>query len=345
MKIAIHPSKNSFSERWIEYCKERKIPFKLVNCYNADIIEQMLDCDALMWHFHQGNPKDILFAKQLLWSLQVAGKKVFPDFNTAWHFDDKVGQKYMLESIGAPLVPTWIFYEKNKALEWAEQAVFPKVFKLRGGGGSQNVKLVVSKYKAFKMINQAFGKGFPAYDPVGSLKERWRKYRLGKTDAKDLVKGLIRFLIPPPYARVMGRERGYIYFQEFIPGNNYDIRIVVIGDKAFGIKRMVRENDFRASGSGHIIYEKEQIDEEAVKLSFDYTDRLQSQCAAFDFLKCDGRLMLVEVSYGFVKEGYDPCPGYWDKSLNWHEGKFNPYGWIVENLIISTKKSKPGNQP
>jgi glycosyltransferase involved in cell wall biosynthesis len=34
-------------------------------------------------------------------------------------------------------------------------------------------------------------------------------------------------------------------------------QIIVIGDKAFGIKRMIRENDFRAPGSGMIKYEKD----------------------------------------------------------------------------------------
>jgi glutathione synthase/RimK-type ligase-like ATP-grasp enzyme len=335
MKLGIHQTKGSFSERWIAYCIANKIEYKLVDCYRNDIIQQLYDCDALMWHFHQGSPKDILFAKQLLWSLQVAGKKVFPDFNTNWHFDDKVGQKYLFESIGAPLVPTWVFYERDKALEWSGNATFPKVFKLRGGGGSQNVRLVNSKDSAIRLIKKAFRKGFPAYDPLGSIKERWRKYRLGKTDAKDVLKGLIRFFVFPPYARVMGHERGYIYFQEFIPGNDYDIRIVIIGDKAFGIKRMVRKNDFRASGSGYLIYEKEQIDPAAVGLSFDYAVQLHTKCAAFDYLYCNGKLMVVEISFGFVMEGYDPCPGYWDKDMNWHEGKFDPYGWMVENLISS----------
>jgi len=26
-------------------------------------------------------------------------------------------------------------------------------------------------------------------------------------------------------------------------------------------------------------------------------------------------------------------PGNWDKNLNWHEGKFDPYGWMVEELL------------
>lgn len=162
--IAIHNSTSGFHPRWIKYCRENKIPFKLVNCYSNDIIDQLENCNGLLWHFHQNNPKDILCAKQLLFSLQQAGKKAFPDFNTMWHFDDKLGQKYLLEAIGAPLVPTYIFYNKADALKWIEETNFPKVFKLRGGAGSANVQLVQTKYQAVKLIKKAFGKGFKNYD-------------------------------------------------------------------------------------------------------------------------------------------------------------------------------------
>ena len=31
---------------------------------------------------------------------------------------------------------------------------------------------------------------------------------------------------------MMGREKEYIYFQDFIPGNDYDTRVTIIGDRA-----------------------------------------------------------------------------------------------------------------
>lgn len=49
MKIAIHHRKGSFSERWIEYCTEKDIPFKIVNAYDSDIVKQVEDCDVFMW--------------------------------------------------------------------------------------------------------------------------------------------------------------------------------------------------------------------------------------------------------------------------------------------------------
>ncbi len=31
------------------------------------------------------------------------------------------------------------------------------------------------------------------------------------------------------------------------------------------------------------------------------------------------------------------CPGYWDSTLAWHEGQFNPQEWIVEGIINYSK--------
>ena len=336
--IAIHHSKGSFSDRWIAYCKANEIAYKIVDCYQSDIMHQLNDCDALMWHINHQNSKDVLFAKQLLYSVQAAGKRVFPDYNTAWHFDDKVGQKYLLEAIGAPLVPTWIMYNKKDALVWAEKNSFPKVFKLRGGAGSANVRLAKTKSEAVQLIEKAFGRGFSQYDSLGNLKERIRKYQLGKTDIFDVIKGFVRIIYPTKYTMVAGRERGYVYFQEFIPENNYDIRVIVIGDKAFAIKRMVRDDDFRASGSGNIRYEKVNFEDTTIKLSFFLSCKLKSQCVAFDYVYQDKQPYLVEISFGFVKEVYDSCVGYWDNEMNWYEGLFDPYGWMVDDLLQSKYK-------
>ncbi|MDX9697187.1 MAG: hypothetical protein RBT49_15455 [Bacteroidales bacterium] len=331
--IAIHSSKDAFGERWIRYCKEKEISYKLVNCYSSNIIDELKDCDALMWHHSHMHSKDILFAKQLLFSLDLSGKIVFPDFKTSWHFDDKVGQKYLFESLNIPLVGSYIFYDKRSAIEWIKTTSFPKVFKLRGGAGSANVKLVYTKRQAKALVQRAFARGFSQNDAVGGLKERWRKYQLGMSGFLNVVKGLVRFVYPTKFAHVAGRERGYVYFQDFIPNNDSDIRVIVIHNKAFAIKRMVRANDFRASGSGNIKYEKHLFDESTIKLAFEIARKLGGQSVALDFIFDNAVPKVVEVSYGFVQAGYDKCPGYWDKDMQWHEGKFDPCEWMVDLVV------------
>ncbi|PKD43262.1 ATP-grasp domain-containing protein [Rhodohalobacter barkolensis] len=339
MKIAIHHRKDGFSSHWIEYCEKNSIPYKIVDCYSTSIIDDVRDCDIVMWHFHQTNCKDILFAKQLVYSLQTAGKKVFPDFHTGWHFDDKVGQTYLLEAMGAPIVPSYLFYEKDKALNWADSTEFPKVFKLRRGAGSSQVRLIRDRRTARKMIKKAFGKGFSQYEPGSNLKERWRLYRIGKNSLWNVFKGVVRLGYTTEFDRIAGNERGYVYFQDFIPENDSDTRIIVIDEKAFAIKRLVRKNDFRASGSGEVEYRKELFDEETIRLSFQLAEKLNSQSLALDYVYSNGKPMIVEISFGFTTQVYESCEGYWDEMMNWHPGPFNPQHWMVESCLKSLVKS------
>lgn len=334
MKIGIHKT-DGFSTRWVEYCERNNIPYKLVNPYENDIIEQLKDCDVFMWHHYHADYRDVQFAKSLLFSLQQKGLKVFPDFNTTWHFDDKVAQKYLLEAIDAPLVPSYVFYTKKDALKWIANVSFPKVFKLKGGAGSSNVKLAKNRKQAKHLIKQAFGKGFSQYDRFSHLKDRYKAYKNGRDSFLGVCKSFARLFIPTEYSKMHSKEKGYVYFQDFIPNNTFDIRICVVDDKAFALKRMCRENDFRASGGGRIIYDKNQIDERCVKIAFYVNDKLKTQSIAFDFVFDENNNpLIVEISYGFAANAYDACEGYWTKDMQWHAGNnFDFCGWMVESLI------------
>jgi|SRR5690554_1281416 len=340
MKLAIHNRPGSFSDRWIEYCKQKGILFKIVNCYESNIISQLKDCNALLWHHHHANYKDVLTAKSILFSLEHAGVKVFPDFRTGWHFDDKVAQKYLLEAIDAPLVPSYVFYDKQEALNWAAQTKYPKVWKLKGGAGSQNVQLVRNKQEARKFIKKAFGRGFSQFNRWGYFKERFQRYKSGNDNLLGVCKGLGRLFIPTEFAKMQSREKGYVYFQEFVPNLDSDIRIQIISDRVFGLKRFVRKGDFRASGSGDFIeFSPENIDLEILKIAIELNKKIKSQSLTIDFIYKNKQPLIVELSYGFPNTFYDNCPGYWDEDLNWHEGQFNPQGWMIDSVIKQIKRS------
>lgn len=340
MRIAIHHTKKSFSDDWIQYCDNNNIDYKIVNAYSTDIIKDLEDCDAFMWHHHHGNPKDILFAKQLLTSIQSSGKIVFPDINTGWHFDDKVGQKYLLESINAPIVPSYIFYSKKDSATWINSTTFPKVFKLRGGAGAVNVKLVKNKKEAYKLVKKAFNKGFKPSDSWASLNDRILRWTRGQASFIHVIKGVLKLFFPSEINRKSHNERGYTYFQDFMPGNNHDIRICVVDNKAFGIKRLTRDKDFRASGSGNIVYDKNQLDERCVIIAFEIAKKLKTQSIAFDFIyNKNNEPLIVEISYGFSKDAYYKCEGYWTDDMQWHEGtNFDYCGWMVESVVNKLKK-------
>lgn len=159
IKLAIHNRPGSFSDRWIDYCRQHGICFKIVNCYDSDIVSKLEGVDGLLWHWPDYEPSAQLVARQIIASIEKKGIKVFPNTATCWHYDDKVGQKYLLEAIDAPLVPSYAFFSKKEATNWIKETTFPKVFKLRCGNGSRNVKLVRTMRKAKKLCDKAFGKG------------------------------------------------------------------------------------------------------------------------------------------------------------------------------------------
>ncbi len=334
MKIAIHHKNLSFSRIWIQYCKENDISYKIVNCYDSDIIAQLEDCQALMWHWDLNDYKAELFVRQLTYSFEKKGIKVFPDIRTCWHYEDKVGQKYLLEALDAPHMQSFVSYSKSEALRWIETTSFPKVFKLRTGAASSNVILVKNKQKGESLIKRAFGKGFQKVSPVRRLKSRLYTLKLEKNlkSALSFLGGVGRIFIPSKIEKNSNLEKGYVYFQDFAPNNQFDIRLIVIGEKCFGMIRYVRKGDFRASGSGLNSYNHHLISTDCVTTAFETAKKIKSQSIAFDFIKNENDYKIIEMSYAFVSERF---PGYWDSECVWHEGEICPQRTMIDDFLKS----------
>ncbi|PWT85608.1 MAG: hypothetical protein C5B58_02825, partial [Acidobacteria bacterium] len=102
----------------------------------SNIVQELEGVDALLWHWTHQDSRQQLMARQLISAAEAMGLLVFPGRLDCWHFDDKVAQKYLLEAVGAPFPETCVFYSLDQALEWINNATFPKVFKLRRGAAS-----------------------------------------------------------------------------------------------------------------------------------------------------------------------------------------------------------------
>lgn len=345
MKIAIHHTKRSYSDRWIKFCHENNIEYKIVNSSDSRIIQDVEDCDIFLWHFLHATEIDVLLGKRLITALELSGKIVFPNIKTSWFFDDKIAQKYLLEATDSPIINTYVFYNEPDAIEWANKTHYPKVFKLARGAGSLNVQLIRNRSQAKRKITKAFKGGFSQFNKIEYFKSQYKKGLTNGSFIKEFLKAIYYFLFSTSFSRNFHKEKNYIYFQDYIPNNDYDTRVIVIGERAYAIKRMNRKNDFRASGSGSIIYDHNQIDLKCIKVAFEVNNKLKTQCVAYDFVfDSNKRPLIIEISYGFSVDPYDKCPGYWDKDLNWHEGSFNPQYWMIENVIEEYKnKMKHAN--
>lgn len=336
LTVALH-KRSGFFERWETRCYELGIQTCVLNGYDTGVIEKLKSCQALLWHLSQDSVHELTFARSILFAAEKLGLHVYPNVATSIHFDDKVAQKYLLEAVGAPLAPTWVFFEKEKALEWAAKANYPKVFKLRRGAGSSNVRLVRSRSEAIKLVNRMFGRGI---SPIVSARDKFKK-GISKRGSRDSFSKLMWKL--PRYVRAhmrtktgLGCERDYVYFQEFIPEALNDTRVTIIGDRAFLFKRKVRPGDFRASGSGLIEYpEPDDRDMEAIRTAFDISKKLQFQTMAYDFVmdRKAQHLYLVEISYVFKADAVHSCSGFFDCNLRWHEGHTWPEAAVIEDLL------------
>ena len=337
MKIAIHHREKSFSDRWITYCEANKLDYVIVDSFDNTIIEkiQSLGITHFLWHFHHASVNDILVSNYVMNAIENIGIKTFPNKNTRWHFEDKVAQKYLFESLHLPHAKSYVFYDKIDALKFVEKTTFPIVSKLKRGAGATNVKLITTKEEAKENIELMFSKGV---NPGGTvLTGVDQKIRLAKKikNPIHLAKKVYSFIIKHKREKqIANKECGYVYFQEFMPKNDFDTRIIVIGNMTFGMRRFNRTNDFRASGSGKIDYNCAAIDIEIVKLAQEASAKIGAQCLAFDFVyNAEKKPVIIEVCYAFSINAYDFCEGYWDKNLTFHKVAFNPQHQMIKELL------------
>lgn len=336
--IAIHTRPGTFSERWIHYCKSKGIKYKLVDCYADDILNQLEGCDRLMWHWPHYEIEGSIIAKPLTYLFETIGIKVFPSFSTAWSYDDKLAQKYIFEALDIPHIPTRVFFDQDTALAYARSTSYPKVFKLSRGAGSTNVQLLHNYQEAKRAIRRSFSSGWSdrAQARRWALNNRLANFRRDR-DFSSLLRisfGVFRYLFPLQEKGKSRIEKAYVYLQDFLPNNDFDIRVVVIGKKAFAIKRIVRTGDFRASGSGNIVYDVNEIPVSCVRIAFETNRKLGANCLAYDFVfEVDGTPRVIEISYAFSQDSYLKCPGYWDEKLTWHDTQVIPEHMMMEAFL------------
>jgi hypothetical protein len=153
---------------------------------------------------------------------------------------------------------------------------------------------------------------------------------------------------PTPFPSLRSElQRGYFYAQEFLPGNDFDTRVTVIGNRAFAYRRMNRPGDFRASGSGRPNWDASLIDLQLVRLAFLTAQRLGTQSVAIDGMRRGDERLLGEVSYTYVSWMVRDCPGHWTLhgdpetgELEWVDGHMAPDDAIFEDFIAALRRRR-----
>ena len=326
--IAIGQNKRVFDHytswipRFIEYCEKNSIPFEIVDPYRYDFISELHKYSAFIWYYSNYVISDLMEAWNIIKCAEMKGLVTFPSSDSNWHFDDKVAEMYALQTVDADIPESWVFYIEGDCKEFLEKkAKYPIIGKLRAGSGSNNVKMLKNTQDAVAYCHRMFSKGF---DPSPSFAYKAYSKLQSSTDIKMMIsriKKIPQFLNTRNHAKMMPMEKGYCYFQEFIPNKGYDLKVVVIGDKMTFCARNIRKNDFRASGGGDIYYDRSLLTKNIIDSAFATADKLGMKCVGFDFVVDErtGNGKIIELCYGFDYSAQSDLNAYIDRNYVWHE--------------------------
>ena len=238
-----------------------------------------------------------------------------------------------------------VFWTENSAMFWLQnQSRFPVVAKLKRGSSSSAVYILRNKRDAEKYVRRMFSLQGVSGEFGGAKRSLGRILRVfARNSVLRLPRPLLYPLLQkrPRLGEVWPNERGYAYFQEFLPRNDFDTRVTVIGNRAFAFRRYNRDNDFRASGSGKIDYDINEINMDMIQISHKISLQNNFQSMAYDFLiDSDGKPSIVEMSYGYQSKAVFNCLGHWDRELNWIDGHVLPEAAHVEDYITEIEESQ-----
>jgi len=268
-----------WSNKFIEVLELYKLDYCKIFIDKDDWINMVKQCDVLIWKPKFMGPMSSSFFKEKVFFIQyVLGKRIYPNFETIWHFDSKIAQKYIFDNSNIKTPKTYVIFDYNEAISKSMTIKYPIVLKKSNGAGSANVKLIKNKIQFQKVIIKEF-------------------------IFRRIMANILKFGIDP---------FGYVYFQEFIKDNKRDLRINIIGDRyAVGFWRENRRNDFRASGSGKIDYTRE-IPKEVIEYCARISKENKFDSMAYDVLFKDGDFVIIEMSYGFVDKAFYNASGYYE---------------------------------
>lgn len=348
LKIAIQADANvlangehqSYSKRWFELAEQQQdIEAVAVDVFAQDIIEQIATCDAFMWRY---DPSALprLYADRLLRAVEDGlHMPVFPSLKSRWHFEDKVGQYYFLAAARFPIPATHVFWTREKAAAFCDTTAYPFVIKLANGDKSSNVQLVRNRREALYYVEQMFNWGAVSlgYRPASKPRLLLRRLRA----ASHILGGRNPYGLNP----YVNLQHGYFLAQEFIPDNDFDVRVTITGNRAFVFRRFNRPGDFRASGSGRRDWDPGKIGEDAVRMGYRIARRLDAQTVTVDFVRRGGELLIIELGLMYASWCVRDCPGHWELEgspdtgkLEWVEGKMHPEDAIFSDFMTEVRR-------
>jgi glutathione synthase/RimK-type ligase-like ATP-grasp enzyme len=329
---------NSFNSRFIDLLNKNNIPYQIVKNWGGDEFWRKIKKSKLFFARYRGTEEDLALMQAYLPEIERKGVKTLPNFNNVYHCGDKLRLAAFFEANKIPSPKTYAAFSSEEVDQWVKhyQGNYPVVVKTRKGFGSRNVALAENPSQLKKLASILFARGVRdgSIDVImkGHLKTNLAILR--SYTNKKLIE-YKRYVVNNFLKRSTVIENTCLIIQEFLPNNSYDTRITVIGNRAFAFMRENRPNDFRASGSGSIIYDQDKIDENFIKIAFDISSKFKFQTMAYDFIYDNKQNpVLIEMNYTYVDTAVQACSGFWTKDGKYYDNmnRLPQYYQLVDAL-------------
>lgn len=267
-----------------EYARAADVVCEVFEIERSDWLDRVQSFTHIVWRPNLDPPFCEEAKEKIYYIERILGKRIFPNWATFWHYDNKRAQAYFFATHKIPSPKTFVSYSREEACDVGSNTPLPLVSKNAGGAGSQGVRLLSNRRQVASETRRVFDK------PI----------LLKVLDALGIH---LRF-----GTRALNR---YVLWQQYMPNNKRDLRITVLGkDHIFAFWRNNRKGDFRASGSGLIDYDVEDVEAEC-RYCAELCRTHDFDTMAFDIVYGDAGFVIIEMSYAFNDKAIHDAPGHY----------------------------------
>jgi len=255
--------------------------------------------------------------------------KCIPGISTFWPCNDRIKSYYLLRQTGFPVPQTYIFWHKSRALEWVRNAPLPLVFKLKTGIGAQNSFVINCQKQAKLLINRMFGKGVCVSEISSS---RDQAYKLYPERILDKASSEMRGIFSNMSEFIWEKQKNYVLFQEYISERKSEVRILVIGNRAFVLE--AHSHDQYGSVRNNLNKGYQGTEELCMEMAFDICRKLKVRYITGIFIvDKENRPFITDLTFD-IPSDTEVVKGYWDHEFRWHNGPFWPEYFCLEDLLV-----------
>lgn len=338
---------------WIESCEKKKdlLSWTVVDITKDDwmdkITAEKFDCvlsrpPGLISYFKQ------LYDERLYYIHYILGLNIYPTYIENIFYENKRALAYWLKYSGFQHPATHIFYDKEDAMNYAENAALPIVAKTAIGAGGSGVRIFRDKEAVRNYIHKAFS-------DTGITRTWGPNLRKGNILNRVLKRlsmpgETLRYFRQKKQSATIDPQRWFVLFQDYVEAE-FEWRAVKVGESFFAHKKL-RSIGEMISGTSNVSWDGP--DEKLLNFMKAICDKGNFYSQSIDILvDKEGNYYINELQCFWGSKNphqmiLDGIPGrYIFKDGNWvfEEGTFNSnnsYDLRVEHVLNLLKNGQFG---